>query len=73
MPSDMLAYYDYPKRPIEPNVAIKAQKKRYDILQIEFPSALNVFGNENSKIDSYVGMHKRAAWPQEKQPCTSCC
>ena len=58
MPSEMLAYYDYPKRPIEPNVAVKAQKKRYDILQIEFPSTLNVFGDENIKIDYYVGREK---------------
>lgn len=55
VPSEMLAYYDYPKRPIEAKVATKAQKKRYDILQIEFPSALNIFGNENIKIDYYAG------------------
>lgn len=54
MPAETLAYYDYPKRPIEANVAVKAQKQRYDILQIEFPSTLNVFGDENIKIDYYV-------------------
>jgi len=54
MPAAVLAYYDYPKRPIEATVKTKAQKKRYDILQIEFPSALNVFGDENIKIDYYA-------------------
>ena len=60
MPSEMLTYYDYPKRPIEAGVAVKARKKRYDILQIEFPSALNVFGNENIRIDYYVGTEEGA-------------
>lgn len=55
MPTNLLAYYDYPKRPIEAKVETKAQKRQYDILQIEFPSAINVFGNENIKIDYYVG------------------
>jgi hypothetical protein len=58
IPAEMLAYYDYPKRPIEAKVTTKAQKKRYDILQIEFPSTLNVFGNENIKIDYYAGKER---------------
>jgi hypothetical protein len=55
VPADLLAYYDYPKRPIEATVEVRAQKKRYDILRIEFPSTINVFGDENIKIDYYVG------------------
>lgn len=50
----MRAYYSYPKRPIEARVRVKKQKKRYDILRIEFPSAINVFGDEDIKVDYYV-------------------
>ncbi|MBM4026815.1 MAG: hypothetical protein FJ280_15640 [Planctomycetes bacterium] len=53
-PAGLLAYYSYPKQPIEPNLALKARKRQYDILFLEFPSALNVFSNENIKIDYYV-------------------
>jgi dienelactone hydrolase len=58
VPAETLAYYDYPRRPIAAKVTLKTQKKRYDILQIEFPSTLNVFGNENIKIDYYVGKER---------------
>jgi hypothetical protein len=58
IPAEILAYYDYPKRPIEAKVTLKTQKKRYDILQIESPSTLNVFGNENIRIDYYAGRQK---------------
>jgi dienelactone hydrolase len=54
MPAEMLAYYNYPKQPVEADVQIRRQKKGYDILRIEFPSALNVFGSENIKVDYYV-------------------
>jgi len=63
MPREMLTYYDYPKRPVRAKVAVKAQKRRYDILQVEFPSALNVFGKENIKIDYYVGREEGTPGP----------
>jgi hypothetical protein len=36
-------------------IELKKQKKSYDILRIEFPSALNVFGDEDIRVDYYVG------------------
>jgi len=54
-PDSLLAYYSYPQRTIEPAVRVKKQKKNYDILRITFPSAVNVFGNENIRVDFYVG------------------
>ncbi len=50
----MRAYYSYPRRPIEARVRVKKEKKRYDVLRIEFPSALNVFGDEDIKVDFYA-------------------
>ena len=52
--AEMLAYYSYPKQTVEAKVNIIGEKKRYVIKRIEFPSALNVFGTENIKIDYYV-------------------
>jgi dienelactone hydrolase len=54
MPADLLAYYSYPKQPIEAKIEIKAQKRQYEVLFIEFPSALNVFSEENIRIDYYA-------------------
>jgi hypothetical protein len=54
MPAAMLAYYSYPKQPVDPNIQTRKRNKRYDILRIEFPSTLNVFGHENIKVDYYV-------------------
>jgi hypothetical protein len=54
MPAEMLAYYSYPKQPIEAGIQTRKQKKSYDVLRVEFPSALNVFGSENIKLDYYV-------------------
>jgi hypothetical protein len=68
MPAEVLAYYDYPKRPIEAKVNVKAQKKRYDILQIEFPSTINVFGDENIKVDYYVGKVGQAPPYEARRP-----
>ena len=68
MPAEVLAYYDYPKRPIEAKVNVKAEKKRYDILQIEFPSTINVFGDENIKIDYYVGKVGQAPPYEPRRP-----
>jgi hypothetical protein len=51
--ADMLEYYSYPRREIEAQVEIISEKKHYVIKRIEFPSALNVFGTENIKIDYY--------------------
>lgn len=68
VPTAVLAYYDYPKRPIEATVAVKAQKKGYDILRIEFPSAINVFGDENIKIDYYAGKVGQAPPYEPRRP-----
>ena len=51
----MMAYYSYPKRTIKPKIEVRKQKKSCDILRIEFPSALNVFGHEDIRVDYYVG------------------
>lgn len=52
-PAEMLEYYSYPKRDIEAEVTKIGEKKNYIIKRIEFPSALNVYGTENIKIDYY--------------------
>lgn len=54
VPCAMLAYYSYPKRPVEARVELRQRERRYDILRIEFASALNVFGNEPIKVDYYA-------------------
>ena len=51
---EMLEYYSYPRQKIEAKVEKIAEKKRYIIQGIEFPSALNVFGTENIKLDYYM-------------------
>ncbi len=50
----MKSYYSYPTRPIEAKVEVKKRRKKYDVLRVEFASALNVFGDENVKVDYYV-------------------
>jgi hypothetical protein len=52
--AELLEYYSYPKQKIEAKVEKIGEKKRYAVRRIEFPSALNVFGTENIKIDYYV-------------------
>jgi hypothetical protein len=54
-PPSMLAYYSYPQQTIEPVVRLKEHKKSYDILRIEFPSVVNVFGSGDIRVDYYVG------------------
>jgi hypothetical protein len=73
MPPAMLAYYSYAKQPIAAAVQVRKQKKGYDILRIEFPSALNVFGHENIKVDYYVrrvpaGASGEATSPRRYEP-----
>jgi len=51
--ADMLEYYSYPMHDIEAKTEVISEKKRYIIKRIEFPSALNIFGTENIKIDYY--------------------
>lgn len=51
---EILDYYSYPKRTIEAKVETIREKKRYTIKRVEFPSALNVFGTEDIKVDYYV-------------------
>lgn len=51
---EMLKYYSYPRQKIEAKVEKIAEKKRYIVLEIEFPSAVNVFGKENIKFDYYM-------------------
>ena len=52
--AQILEYYSYPRQPIEAKVETVREKKRYAIKRVEFPSALNVFGTENIKVDYYV-------------------
>jgi len=52
--AELLEYYSYPKQQIEAEVEKICEKKRYVVEKIEFPSALNVFGTENIKIEFYV-------------------
>jgi len=51
---EMLEYYSYPRQKIEANVVKITEKKHYIVQGIEFPSALNVFGTENIKLDYYM-------------------
>ena len=53
-PQKLLKYYSYPHQPIEAKVEAIREKRRYKILRVEFPSALNVFGTDNIKVDYYV-------------------
>ncbi|MGD8500825.1 MAG: dienelactone hydrolase family protein [Phycisphaerales bacterium] len=50
----MLEYYSYPKQTIEAKVERICERKRYAVERIEFPSALDVFGTEDIKVDYYV-------------------
>jgi hypothetical protein len=54
MPCALRAYYSYPRRPIEAKVELRKEKESYDVLRIQFPSALNVFGDEDIKVDYYM-------------------
>ncbi len=47
-------YYSYPKGPIEARVQVTKQTEHYDILRVEFPSALNVYGSEDIRVDYYT-------------------
>ena len=51
---ELLEYYSYPKHKIEAEVEKISERKRYVVERIVFPSALNVFDNENIKVDFYV-------------------
>jgi predicted dienelactone hydrolase len=52
--AEMLEYYNYPKRKVEAEVEIIEHRKKYIIKEIEFPSARNVFGAENIRLDYYM-------------------
>jgi hypothetical protein len=52
--AELLEYYSYPKQQIEAKVEKIGEKKHYVVERIEFPSALNIFGSENIKIEFYV-------------------
>ena len=52
--AELLEYYSYPRQKIEAKVEKIGEKKHYVVQRIEFPSALNVFGTENIKIEFYV-------------------
>ena len=60
--AEMLEYYSYPRQDIEAKVEKIGEKKKYVIKRIEFPSALNVFGTENIKID-YYQQKKQGKYP----------
>jgi len=52
--TEMLRYYSYAKKTIDAKVEKIKENRTYVIKRVEFPSALNVFGAENIKIDYYV-------------------
>ena len=52
--AELLEYYSYPRQKIEAEVEKISERKRYVIERIVFPSAFNVFDNENIKVDFYV-------------------
>jgi dienelactone hydrolase len=52
--AELLDYYSYPKSRIEAAVRTISERRQYVIERIEFPSAANVFGTENVKVDFYV-------------------
>ncbi len=52
-PAEMLDCYSYPRQDIEAEVEKIGEKKDYIIKRIEFPSAINIYGTENIKIDYY--------------------
>jgi hypothetical protein len=54
MPADVRAYYSYPPRTVEPKVEVRKEKKHYQMLRIQFPSTLNVYGDEEIKVDYYM-------------------
>ncbi|MBN2183635.1 MAG: acetylxylan esterase [Sedimentisphaerales bacterium] len=51
--AEMLEYYSYPKQDIGAKIEKTTEKKHYAISRIEFPSAINIYGKENIKIDYY--------------------
>jgi len=54
--AEILNYYSYPKtqHTSEAKVEKVSENRMYAIKQVTFPSAVNVFGTENIKIDYYV-------------------
>lgn len=51
---EVLEYYSYPRQIIEAKAERIESKKEYVVERIEFPSAKNVFGTENIRLDYYV-------------------
>ena len=51
--TELLEYYSYPAQKIEAEVEKISERKHYIVERIVFPSALNVFDNENIKFDFY--------------------
>jgi len=60
--AEILRYYSYPKKTIEAKIETINEKKRYVVKRIVFPSARNVFGTENIKID-YYAQKKQGKFP----------
>jgi len=52
--AELLEYYSYPNKKIDAEVEKISERKHYTVERIVFPSALNVFDNENIKVDFYV-------------------
>jgi hypothetical protein len=52
-PAEMLEYYSYPRHDVFAEVKKIGEKKDYIIKRIEVPSAINIYGTENIKIDYY--------------------
>jgi len=52
--AELLEYYSYPKQKTEAEVEKISERKHYTVERIVFPSAFNVFDNENIKVDFYA-------------------
>jgi len=52
--AELLEYYNYPRQKIEAEVEKIGERKHYIVERIVFPSAFNVFNNEDIKVDFYV-------------------
>jgi len=52
--AQMLEYYNYPQQPTDVRIEKTKETKRFTISRIYLPSAVNVFGTEDIKLDYYV-------------------
>jgi len=51
---EMLEYYSYPKQTFDVKEEKIAEKRKYIVKKVRFPSTINFFGNEKIRFDYYV-------------------